>query len=399
MVPRAAMLAIAAVMLCQPFPQSASAQTPPSQKSAKAPPAKPEREGAIPASKGEQVIAILVNDEPITAYQIEQRARFLALSANISEQAKANFQRLVKADSTNAQFRALQEEVIRSNQGKSREQIIAIFQERQKQLAMTLQKQAIDSARASVLPRLKKDAKEELIEERLKVQEAKRLGIEITDDDVKSMMRALAERNKMTYDQFVQHLKGMAIEVSTMNERLRAQRAWRDLIGRRYGGQISVTQRDIDRVLSTAATESGDDTIELQVGKITLGLPKIDQASLAKRLAEAELMRRKFVGCRSLGDVAKSVPGAKLEEMRFIKPSTISEPMRSMLLSAQDGDMLPPSTTAGGVEVYAVCGRRTVSGNEAQRTKTQEDLQYKQLDILAQRHMRNLRQDAHIEYR
>ncbi len=46
-----------------------------------------------------------------------------------------------------------------------------------------------------------------------------------------------------------------------------------------------------------------------------------------------------------------------------------------------------------------VCGRRTVAANDAQRTKTQEELQGKQLEILAQRHMRNLRQDAHIEYR
>ena len=70
-----------------------------------------------------------------------------------------------------------------------------------------------------------------------------------------------------------------------------------------------------------------------------------------------------------------------------------------MLLSAKDGDMLPPSTTAAGIEVYAVCGRRTTLANDAQRTKTQEELQYQQLEILAKRHMRNLRQDAHIEYR
>ena len=85
--------------------------------------------------------------------------------------------------------------------------------------------------------------------------------------------------------------------------------------------------------------------------------------------------------------------------MKFIKPATVPEPTRSMLLSAKDGDMLPPSTTTAGVEIYAVCGRRTVAANDAQRTKTQEELQSKQLEILAQRHMRNLRQDAHIEYR
>ena len=395
----AATLVVAAGIICHPIAHSSSiAQTASSQKSAAK--TKADRHDTPPASRSDQAIVVLVNDEPVTAYQIDQRARLLALNANISQQAKDNFQRLVKAESTTAQVRALQEEVIRTNQGKSREQLIAIFQERQKTLAMSLQKQAVDGARASVLPRLKKDAKEELIDERLKVQEAKKLGIEVTDDDVKRMLQGLAEKNKMNYDQFSQHLKGMGVDILTMGERFRAQRAWRDLVGRRYGGQVSVTQRDVDRVLSSAATEAGDDTVELQVSKITLGLPaKIDQTNLAKRFADAESLRRKFGGCRSLGDLAKTVPGAKLEDMRFIKPATVPEPTRSMLLSAKDGDMLPPSTTNAGVEIYAVCGRRTTLANDAQRTKTQEELQYQQLESLAQRHMRNLRQDAHIEYR
>lgn len=362
--------------------------------------AKAETEGSAATTKGEQAIIALVNDEPITAYEIEQRARFLALNANVSDQAKQNFERLIKAESTTAQFRALQEQVLKANQGKSREEIIAIFQERQKQFALGLQKQALDSARSVMLPRMKKDAREELIEERLKLQEAKKLGIEVSDDDVKRIVSDLAGRNKMTHEQFAQHLKGMGVDVATMGERFRAQRAWRDLIARRYGAQISVTQRDIDRVLSSAAVEAGVDTLELQVHKIALVLPsKLDQTALAKRFTEAEALRRKFSGCKSMGELAKTIPDARFEDMKYVKPSSIPEPTRSMLLSAKDGDILPPSTTGGGVEVYAVCARRTISTNDAQRTKTQEDLQYKELDILAQRHMRNLRQDAHIEYR
>ena len=397
-----ATLALAAGILGQPYTPwpvvvpTASAQTGP----AKTATAKSDKERPATPSKGDQAIVVLVNDDPVTAYQIEQRARFLSLNTNLSEQAKENFQRLIKAESTSAQFRALQEEVVRANQGKPREQIIAIFQERQKQFALNLQKQALDSARAGILPKLKKNAKEELIDERLKLQEAKKLGIEVSDADVKRFLQGLAESNKMTHDQFAQHLKGMGVDMATMAERMRAQKAWRDLISRRYGGQVAVTHRDVDRVLSSAASEAGDDTVELQVSKITLGLPsKIDQIEMAKRFTEAEALRRKFGGCRSLGDLAKGVSGAKFEDLKFIKPATVPEPTRSMLLSAKDGDMLPPSTTAAGVEIYAVCGRRTVAANDAQRNKTQEDLQSKQLDILAQRHMRNLRQDAHIEYR
>jgi peptidyl-prolyl cis-trans isomerase SurA len=351
-------------------------------------------------ARGQQGIVVVVNDDAITAYEIEQRARFLGLSANIGEQAKQNFQRLVKAESTEAQLRALQQDVIRANQGKSREELIAIFQERQKQFGMALQKQAVESARSAILPKLRKDAKEELIEERLKVQAAKKIGIEVTDGDVKTLIGQLAERNKMTYDQFSQHLKGMGVDIATMGEKFRAQKAWRDLVSRRYAAQVSVTQRDVDRLLSTAATEAGADAVELQVQKISLALGgKIDQPALTKRYAEAEALRRRFGGCKSMAELAKATPDTRFEDMKYVKPGAIAEPMRSMLLSAKDDDVLPPVTTGGGVEIYAVCGRRAIRGSEEQRTKALMELQGKELDVLARRHLRNIRQEANIEYK
>lgn len=400
----AATLAVSAGILCLPHPDSAwIAQSAPAQKSpTKTTPPKGERTGAATISKGEQAIVVLVNDDPITAYQIEQRAAFIAVSSggggggDLKAKAEARWAQIVKDPKTSERF----QDLLRQKNAKTREEAQAL----QKQYLLDLQKNMIEQlkreGRASSLPRYKKDAQEQLIDERLQVQEAKKLGIEITDDDVKRMLQGVAERNKMNYEQFSQHLKGMGVDIATMGDRFRAQRAWRDLVGRRYGAQVSVTQMDIDRVISSTATEAGDDTLELQVGKITFGLPaKTDQSILAKRFADAEAVRRKFGGCRSLGDLAKSVASAKFDEMRFIKPSSVPEPTRSMLLSAKDGDMLPPSTTNAGIELYAVCGRRTLAANDAQRTKTQEDLQYKQLESLAQRHMRNLRQDAHIEYR
>ncbi len=353
-----------------------------------------------PSSGGQGGIIALVNDEPVTAYAVEQRARFLALNANIGDQVKENFQRLVKSESTNTRFRALQQQVLSENRGKSREQILAIFQERQKQFGMELQKQAMESARSAVLPKLRKEAKEELIEERLKIQAAKKLGIEVTDAEIDTIVKALAERNKMTKEQFGQHMKGMGVDVSTLVERFRAQKAWRDLIARRFGAQVSVSQRDIDRIVSSSDLETGEDSSELQLQKITLSLSgALDQAALIKRYSEAENLRRKFRGCGTMAELAKGTPEARFTDMKFVKPAAIPEPTRTMLLGAKDGDILPPATTTAGVEIYALCGRRAAAGNEAARTKALQELQSKELEVLARRHMRNIRQEADIEYR
>lgn len=350
---------------------------------------------------GQQGIVALVNDEPVTAYAVEQRARFMAVSTtdagnDLRAKAEARWREIMADPKTNDRF----QNFLKDRQPKSKEEATAL----QKEFVTNLQKSMLDQLReegsAASIARYRKQAQEELIEERLKVQAAKKLGIEVSDAEVNSVVKGLADRNKMTLDQFSQHMKGMGVDISTLVDRFRAQKAWRDLIARRYAAQVSITQRDIDRAIASTGLDVGDDTAELQLQKITLTLPsKIDQAALAKRYSEAEGLRRKFRNCATMPELSKGVTDAKFNDLKFVKPAAIAEPTRTMLLGAKDGVMLPPATTPSGVEIYAVCGRRAVVGNEAERSKAMQELQSKELEVLARRHMRNLRQEADIEYR
>jgi peptidyl-prolyl cis-trans isomerase SurA len=391
---------LASVLAMTSLPDVPAAQTGKAQ-TGKAQTAAVEKQGGQSGSKaGSQSIVALVNDEPVTAYEIDQRARFLSLSANIGDKVKENFQRLAQQESTNQQLRTIMQEVIDSNKGKSPDQLRAIFEEKKKQFSMNLERQAIEGARSGLVPQMRKGAQEELIEERLKLQEAKKNGIEVSDDEVRRVLKGLAENNKMTEEQFVQHLKGLGVDATTLKERFRAMIGWREVIRRRFSALVSVTQREIDRAVSASGGEAGDDGVELHVQKITLSMPTAsDQAGMAKRFAEAEALRRKFGGCKTMAGLAKDAPGLKFEDMKFIKPSSISEPTRSLLLSAKDGDMLPPSAMPGAIDLMAVCARRTVKADDKQREKVQEDLRAKEFEMLAKRHLRDIRQDAHIEFR
>ena len=341
---------------------------------------------------------MLVNDEPITAYEIEQRSRFMALSSNIGAKAQENFKRIVTAESTNAQLKGILDKTIQENQGKTREQIIAIFEERKKQFALGLQKQAVEGARASVLPGMRKAAQEELIEEKLKLQEARKLGAEVSEAEANRILTDMAGRNKLTLEQFGQNLKTQNVDIATLRSRFTANVAWRNVVQRKFAAQIAVNQKDVDRLIANS-TDASDDAVELQIQKITLPLPpKLDQGAMAKGLADADAMRRKFGGCKSTAQISASA-GGKFEDIKYIRPSTVVEPTRSFLLSAKDGEMLPPQTSAAGIEVYAVCGRRTIKADETKRAKAQEELQSQEYERLAKRYLRDLRQDALVEIR
>jgi peptidyl-prolyl cis-trans isomerase SurA len=360
----------------------------------------PNGDGKSGKVKGSQSIVVLVNDEPITGYEISQRQRLMGMgNANIGQRAQDNFKSLIKAKSTNDRLKAILNKTIQENQGKSREEILAIFERRKQDFAKGLQQQAVEQARQSVMPGLRKEALEELIDERLKLQEAKRLNVVVGDDEIDTIMRSIAEKNKMTDSQFAAHLKKMGADANVMRNRFKANMSWQQVVRRRFGHMVSISERDVDRFVEKSPVADGEG-VELQVQRITLPIPaKLEQKLLAQRLAEAEGLMRRGGGCGQMSANAASVAGARFENLGPRMPNTIPEPTRSLLLNARDGELLPPTVAAGGVEIWAVCGRKTVAADLQKRESVQAELRQKEFEVLAKKHLKDLRQDAAIEYR
>lgn len=361
---------------------------------------KPDGEGGAGKVKGGQSIVVLVNDEPITGYEISQRQRLMGMgNSNIGERAQANFKALIKSPATNDRLKAILEKTIKENQGKSRDEIVDIFERRKKEFAMGLQQQAVERARESVMPGMRKEALEELIEERLKLQEAKRLNVVVGDEEIDKVMRSIAEKNKMTDVEFAAHLKKMGADANVMRNRFKANMSWQEVVRRRFGAQVAISERDVDRFVEKSPATGGEG-IELQVQRITLPIPaNLEQKLLAQRLAEGDALVRKGGGCAQMSAHASAIAGARFENLGPRTPATIAEPTRSLLLNASDGELLPPTVAAGGVEIWAVCSRKSVAADAERRQNVQAELRQKEFEVLAKKHLKDLRQDAAIEYR
>lgn len=389
----------------KPTAKASPAEKPEPAVKAKPAPAKkakaPVKEAAIPAprtarpSANENSIVALVNDEPITGYEVSQRAQMLA-GGDVAAKAQEKFKALIKDPSVNERLKAILQQTIKENQSKSKDEILAIFERRKKEFAMGLQKQAIDSARSSTLPALRKKALDELIDERLKMQEAKRVGAVASDSEIDRIIEGIAQRNKVTTDQMAQQFGG---SLEPMKYRVRSTLAWNEVIRRKFGRDVSVATRDIEKYVSSS-TADGDDQVELQIQRIRIAVPaKLDQGGVAKQVSEAESIRAKFTDCKTASQTANGVPGAAFEDLGKRRPSVFPEPTRTMLLNAKDGEMLPPQVEGDAVNLFIVCGRDVIKADDQKRTAAEGELKQKELEILARRHLKDLRQDAHIEYR
>lgn len=357
--------------------------------------------GTSPRKKGGQSIAVLVNDEPITAYEIEQRASFIALQGgggggDFKAKAEARWKSIVQDPKTNERFK----ELLRKNNVQTQEEARALQTKYVKDLQARMVDQLKREARAGAVAGSRVKAQNELIEEKLKLQEAKRLNAVTDEAEVTRIVSGIAERNKMTIDQFAQHMKGMGVDINTMKARFRAEISWREVVRRKFGSLVAITERDVDQfVANTSPAAQGD--VELQVQRISLPMPSsLDQSAIAQRIAEADALHQRYSGCGSMAGLAASVSGAKFEDLGSRKPASIPEPTRSLLLNASVGDLLPASVGQGSVELWALCNRKAQGGGDGSlRENAQNELRQKEFEVLAQKHLKDLRQDASIEIR
>lgn len=337
-----------------------------------------------------QSIVALVNDEPITGYEIEQRVALAMLGA---PEVQKKLQARLKSANMNEQFKAFAIKRLQANPPKSE----AEQQARVKQLQGEFVASIKNQIEKDYVPTARKQALDELIDERLKLQEAKKLSVVAADDEVDRILAGMADRNKMTTAQFGEHLAKMGANIAVMRERIRASLSWTDVIRRKFGHMISVANRDVDKMVAAA---EGQDDVELRIHRVLLNLPtNPDQKRLTQRLSDAENLRSKFTGCKGMDAMARGVPGARFDNLGDRRPSSLPEPTRSLLLAAHDDELLPATIGENGVELWAVCGRKVVKAENTKRETAQNELRQKEFEILSKKYLKDLRTDAHIEYR
>jgi peptidyl-prolyl cis-trans isomerase SurA len=289
------------------------------------------------AQEDEQRIVVLVNDTPISAFDISQRTRLLSV---------------------------------------------------------TTRQKPSDA--------LRKKATDELISEAIQLQEAKKYGIVVPKEKIDSALNKIAKRNNMTGDKLIAALGQLGIHKRTFRRKFEAQIAWGQVVRGKFRNQVAVGGAQIDRALSDRKPEDGDgkETTVYRLQRVRLKLPENpSQKSIAERLVEAERLRQRIKGCDGIEDAVRSISGSSVKTIGRKTAEQIVQPSRALLAVAKPGQLTPAYITATGVELYAVCSRRSVQADDEQREKVQRELMGQEFQILALRHLRDLRQEAFVEYR
>ncbi|MBT26577.1 MAG: peptidylprolyl isomerase, partial [Rhodobacteraceae bacterium] len=94
---------------------------------------------------------------------------------------------------------------------------------------------------------LPKEARKQLIEDRLKLDAAFAIGVNITEEMITAGIKDFAGRAKMTPEKFMDYLASKGVARQTFEDFLFSGLAWREVVRAKFASRLAVTDEDIDK--------------------------------------------------------------------------------------------------------------------------------------------------------
>ncbi|HEV7600856.1 MAG TPA: SurA N-terminal domain-containing protein [Bradyrhizobium sp.] len=281
-----------------------------------------------------QTVAVMVNGEPITNYDIEQRSKLNVLSRKAS----------------------------------TRQQVIA-----------------------------------ELIDEKVKIREAKRFGVDPTASDIDSSFAQMSSRMRTTPELLAKSLEAQGIRTDTLKSRMRAEMVWGSLVRGRFKESLQVGEKDVQAAIQVNADDKdkqATESFEYQMRPIVLIVPRgAAPAATETRRKEAEALRARVQTCDEANSLFKSMQNAAIRDAVTKTSADIPAVLRDVLDKTPIGHLTAPEVTKQGVEMVALCGRKPTTVDTPKKREVRDKMFAEKFEKKSKAYLDEVRKAAMIEYR
>jgi peptidyl-prolyl cis-trans isomerase SurA len=241
---------------------------------------------------------------------------------------------------------------------------------------------------------------DELTNEKVKLKEAKRFGVDPSASDVDQAYTGMSQRMRLTPEQLTKSLESQGVRPETLKGRLKAEMVWGSLVRGRFKESLQVGEKDV----AAAAEQSGEATqteaFEYKLQPIVLIVPRGSaQTVIDLRRKEAESLRERVQTCEQANSYFKSMQNAAIREIVTKTSADIPGPLRELLDKTPVGRLTPPEITKQGVEMVALCDRKPTKIDTPKKREIREKMFAQKYEAKQKAYLGDLRKAAMIECR
>lgn len=240
-----------------------------------------------------------------------------------------------------------------------------------------------------------------LVDETLKMQEAKALGIKVEGKDIDAGFNAIASQNNFTPEQFKKILQAQGVNPMTLRDQIASQIAWAKIVQKKIRPRVEIMDSDIDAELKKLQKDIGQ--IQYRVSEIFIPLtdPRKENAArqFTTRVVE-ELRKRPEAFPKAAQQLSQTPQAANGGDLGFVSLDQMPKEIAAAIPTLVENSISSPIKTLNGFHIITVRGTRTITANDLpSREAILQRLGNEKLERGARRYLQDMTSSAFIETR
>lgn len=198
----------------------------------------------------------------------------------------------------------------------------------------------------------------QMIDEKLQIQNAKRLGLNATDAEVQQRLAEIERGAGLSPGQFKLFLQSIGVPYEIAAQQFEAQISWTKVVRRKVRPQVDVSEAEIDDALSRMRSNVGK--TESHVAEIFVPVDKADNAADAKRSTERilEQLKRGAPFAAIAQQFSQGTSAQTGGDLGWVLPGSLDPALDAAIDKLQPRQFSEPIRSAAGWHILYVVDRR-----------------------------------------
>jgi peptidyl-prolyl cis-trans isomerase SurA len=238
----------------------------------------------------------------------------------------------------------------------------------------------------------------ELVDEKVKIKEAKKFGVDPSITDIDQSYAQMAARMRINPEQLTKSLESQGIRPDTLKARLKTEMVWTSLVRGRYKESLQVGEKDVNEAAREGGEKAEVEAFEYKLQPFVLIVPRGSAPSAVElRRKEAEAVRERVQSCEEANTYFKSMQNAAIKDVLTKTSADIPGPLREVLDKTAIGHMTAPEVTKQGVELFALCGRKPTTIDSPKKKEIRDKMYVQKYEAKSKAYLADVRKAAMIE--
>lgn len=195
-----------------------------------------------------------------------------------------------------------------------------------------------------------KVAREQLIEDRLKLEAARVNGVVLSDEAVTTGLEEFAGRANMTGEEMLRALEGAGVAPGTLRDFVRSGITWREFARARFAPRVSVTDDDLER--AQAALSGSNSNVRVLLSEIIMPAPPQEAAAVQERASRISEITSEAEFSAQARRYSASQTSGRGGRMEWVPLTNLPPQLRPIILGLAPGEVTDPLPLEGAIALF-----------------------------------------------